>query len=299
MAETTHYGKRIFLTLLVTIIALAVVTYGVLTFILPSSGIALADVRPVLIKLFPLLIGLAMIEISVLIARRREDDASLTAAGDKLPPNAYDQSLYVVPGDDPGVVASRTAAAALEAPIRTQTAQPLLSEPAVVRVMTPNPAEARIIPPGTTIYAHGPIESGMVVNLPIFEDAFDTVLEKELADAISFDYDISLAVIAFTGADHADIVSILLKNTLEAAFAYELDNGKVALIFSLYNADEARSYLITLLDSLREQLPGTEYQIGLSSRDGRNIDATYLYAEAEAAEVDASSSGNVVTFMQQ
>ncbi|AEC01772.1 hypothetical protein [Parasphaerochaeta coccoides] len=299
MAETTHYGKRIFLTLLVTIIALAVVTYGVVTYIFPASGIELGDVRPVLIKLFPLLIGLAMIEIGVLIARRREEDRGISAE-DKLPPNSYDQSLYVMPGDDPVATSTKSSApaAALEAPVRSIT-PPLLSEPVSVPLMTPNPAEARVIPPGMTIYAHGPIETGtgIIATLPTFEDTFDSVLEKELADAIRFDYDISLAVIAFTGGNHVDIVSILLKNTLEAAFAYELENGKVALIFSLYTEEDARSYLLALLDSLREQLPGIEFQIGLASRAGRDIDAEYLYAEAETAELDASFD-NGVTFIQ-
>ncbi|NLA96961.1 MAG: hypothetical protein GX836_01930, partial [Spirochaetales bacterium] len=99
MSENKHYGRQIILSLFLTVFLLLAVLYLASRFLLPLYDINQEMLYGLLVKLFPLLIGLVMIEIGVLVARRRDEDYADQV--DKLPPNAYDKPFYTLPHDDP------------------------------------------------------------------------------------------------------------------------------------------------------------------------------------------------------
>ncbi len=56
-------------------------------------------INSVLTKIFPILVGLVLIEIAILVGKKNDEDYKDTI--DKLAPNAYDSPLYTPPVDDP------------------------------------------------------------------------------------------------------------------------------------------------------------------------------------------------------
>ncbi|MGH0051856.1 MAG: hypothetical protein ACQ5SW_00510, partial [Sphaerochaetaceae bacterium] len=99
MSENKHYGRQIFLSLFLTVFLLLVGLYVASRYLLPLYDVNQEQIYGILVKLFPILIGLIMIEIGVMIARRRDEEYADQV--DKLPPNAYDKPFYTLPGDDP------------------------------------------------------------------------------------------------------------------------------------------------------------------------------------------------------
>ena len=63
MSENKHYGRQIFLSLFLTVFLLLAVLYLASRFLLPLYDINQEMLYGLLVKLFPLLIGLVMIEI--------------------------------------------------------------------------------------------------------------------------------------------------------------------------------------------------------------------------------------------
>ena len=91
MSENKHYGRQIILSLFLTVFILLALLYLASRYLLPLYSVNQEQIYDVLTKLFPLLIGLVMIEIGVLVARKRDED--IADQIDKLPPNAYDKPL--------------------------------------------------------------------------------------------------------------------------------------------------------------------------------------------------------------
>ncbi len=132
MSANKHYGRQIVLSLFLTVFGILGLLFLASRFLLPHFEIDQQQVYSVLVRLFPLLLGLIMIEIGVLVARRRDEE--IAEESDRLPPNAYDRPFYTLPGDDPShlhtedlTLAHRTASAAVvDEPIMEETIAPVV-----------------------------------------------------------------------------------------------------------------------------------------------------------------------------
>lgn len=99
MAKPSNTVKLVVTSIIISLIVLAVFVMLFLNFIVPAYQITEEQIYSVMVKLFPILIGLALIQIGVMVAKRGEPEYKDTI--DRLSPNAYDSSLYTEPKDDP------------------------------------------------------------------------------------------------------------------------------------------------------------------------------------------------------
>ena len=99
MAKPSNTAKLVVTSIIISLIVLAVFTLLFLSFIVPAYQVTEEQIYSVMTKVFPVLIGLALIQIGVMVAKRGEPEYKDTI--DKLSPNAYDSPLYTEPKDDP------------------------------------------------------------------------------------------------------------------------------------------------------------------------------------------------------
>lgn len=99
MATASKTAKLVITSVVISIIVLAVFSLLFIRFIVPAYQITEDQIYSVLTKLFPVLIGLILIQIGVMVAKKGEPEYKDTI--DKLSPNAYDSALYTEPKDDP------------------------------------------------------------------------------------------------------------------------------------------------------------------------------------------------------
>ena len=99
MAKPSNTAKLVVTSIIISLIVLAVFTLLFLSFIVPAYQVTEEQIYSVMTKVFPVLIGLALIQIGVMVAKKGEPEYKDTI--DKLSPNAYDSPLYTEPKDDP------------------------------------------------------------------------------------------------------------------------------------------------------------------------------------------------------
>lgn len=305
MAGKKHrYGRQIFATVIVTVIILLILLFVFSRFLVPLFNVHQEQVYSVLTRLFPLLIGLVLIECGVLIARRRDEEYADQV--DKLPPNAYDKPLRNLPGDDPthatvasGVArepAAPSSVAADELPVEPVSA----SSAVVAGQVAVAPVEPQVII--KEVIKEVPVEvqvPGTDARLENFENSFDVIMDQELQGSIDVGYDISLTLVEITAGNHDVVAELLLETTKDNSYSFLLDNGKIAIILPFYQYEEARQYLLDLLDSCKKQLDGVGLQMGFASRNGRIVDVEQLYHEAEAACSLAGQNDEVIGFEER
>ena len=102
MPKPKNTAKLVVTSVVISFVVIAVFALVFLNYIVPAYQITEEQIYNVLIRLFPVLIGLILIQIGVMIARRNEDDFADTV--DKLPPNAYSKPYESAPKDDPANV---------------------------------------------------------------------------------------------------------------------------------------------------------------------------------------------------
>ena len=290
MSENKHYGRQIFLSLFLTVFLLLAVLYVAARYLLPLYDINQDQLYDVLVRLFPLLIGLVMIEIGVMTARRRDEDYADQV--DKLPPNAYDRPFYVLPNDDPSHLHSDTMIHA-NSPVHTEQEKPGVPiieeeklEPVAVRPiseMTDNLGRK-------TEPVVQPVESEPVVEqkATVVEETityntdFSTILSLELTNAQEVDYDISLALIHIKKGPVTPITNKLMMLSGELAYSFSLDGGKIAMLLPFYNREEATHFTQNLVESCKKEFNDSELYTGYSSRNGRILEAEQLMHEAES-----------------
>ena len=89
--------RTVVATVIVTLVVLAALSYATLKYIAPAYQLNQNKIYQVAVKVFPLILGITLIAIaSVLAGGKDEEDED-----DKLPPNAYDSTLFDEPKDDP------------------------------------------------------------------------------------------------------------------------------------------------------------------------------------------------------
>ncbi|MBI9093277.1 MAG: hypothetical protein JEY71_00180 [Sphaerochaeta sp.] len=317
MSENKHYGRQILLSLFLTVFILLVLLYVASRYLLPLYSINQEQIYDVLVKLFPLLIGMIMIEIGVLVARKRDED--LSDEIDKLPPNAYDKPLYTLPGDDPlhrhsdEMVFSQSLADEYKNTAITLAPEDELvkSSPKIREVLQPTLSKVEQVEDtqafdaqqtAPTISESREVETEKasleekvsVASTPLGVDErtrvvdtyindFSTILSTELENAQDMDYDLTLVLIDVTKGPAEQIANKMIMLSGELAYSFTLTNNRLAMVLPFYNADEARSFTLSLLESCKKEFSGASLQIGFASRNGRVLDSSLLLHEAVAA----------------
>ncbi len=320
MSENKHYGRQILLSLFLTVFILLGLLYVAARYLLPLYSVNQEQIYAVLVKLFPLLIGLIMIEIGVLVARKRDEDFADEI--DNLPPNAYDKPLYTLPGDDPlhrhtdemvfsqpladeYKPAGQTLAPEDEllktSPVIREVLQPTISQSEQVEDTEPFEAQAleTALPvaeeaaptvaestaqPGSEVspsYPLGADEHTRVVET--FTNDFTSILAAELDNAQEMDYDLTLVLVDVSKGPAEQIANKMIMLSGELAYSFTLENNRIAMVLPFYNAEEARSFTLSLLESCKKEFSGSSLQIGFASRNGRVLDSSLLLHEAVTA----------------
>lgn len=286
MSENKHYGRQIILSLFLTVFLLLAVLYLASRFLLPLYDINQEMLYGLLVKLFPLLIGLVMIEIGVLVARRRDEDYADQV--DKLPPNAYDKPFYTLPHDDPAHLHSdQLAFGQQKVESVSQKVQPVeiqeekLEIEPVIKPVFAMPRIERDIEVQKVV--EPAVAEEPVAEQIVYKTDFASILSVELDNSKDMDYDLTLVLIEVTEGPASLIANKLMMQSGELAYSFSLEDGRIAMVLPFYNADEARSFTLTMIESCKKEFSGSSLQIGFASRNGRMVDSNQLLHEAEAA----------------
>ena len=280
MSANKHYGRQIVLSLFLTVFGILGLLFLASRFLLPHFEIDQQQVYSVLVRLFPLLLGLIMIEIGVLVARRRDEE--IAEESDKLPPNAYDRPFYALPGDDPTHLHTEDLTLAhpvaspmvVDEPVYEVPITPVSEQVApVVAAVAPTPAtepEPRIVVQQV---------EGELVDT----GDFNTVLAVELDNAVDMEYDLTLVVINVEEGPTPLIANKLMTQSGDLAYSFVRDDTTIAMILPFYNNDEARTFTLSLIESCEREFSPSLLKVGFASRAGRMVEADQLLLEAEAA----------------
>jgi len=294
MSENKHYGRQIFLSLFLTVFILLAGLYLASRYLLPLYDVNQQQIYDILVKLFPILLGLVMIEVGVMIARRRDEEYADQV--DKLPPNAYDKPFYTLPGDDPShlhsdeLLLSQQRVQQNTSQIQETIEEEELKPQAVASVepMVPREEEAMVKrfemaePEQETVGAEEKIAEPVAENITYNTD-FDTILEMELDNSKEMDYDLTLVMIEVTEGPASLIANKLMMLSGELAYSFTLEGGKIAMVLPFYNGDEARSFTLSIIESCQKEFSGSSLQLGFASRNGRIVDKEQLLHEAQSA----------------
>ena len=104
MAKPSSTAKLVITSIIISIIVLAVFVLIFINSIVPAYQVTADQIYSVLTKIFPILIGLLLIQVGVMAAKKGEPEYKDTI--DKLSPNAYDSALYTAAKDDPAKAAA-------------------------------------------------------------------------------------------------------------------------------------------------------------------------------------------------
>lgn len=99
MPKPKNTAKLVVTSVVISLVVIAIFALVFLNWIVPAYQVTETQIYGVLIKLFPVLIGLILIQIGCMIARKNEDD--FTDQVDRLPPNAYTKPYESAAKDDP------------------------------------------------------------------------------------------------------------------------------------------------------------------------------------------------------
>jgi|GEM_PF-1593400 len=99
MAKSQSTSKLVITSVVLSLIVIAVFALVFMNYIVPAYNITADEVYSVLLKIFPILIGLVLIQIGIIAGKRNEDDYRDQV--DKLPPNSYTRPLEAGAMDDP------------------------------------------------------------------------------------------------------------------------------------------------------------------------------------------------------
>ena len=315
MSEKKRYGRQIFISFIVTIVILLVGVYLATQYLLPQVEWDQAQLFSFFVKVFPLLIGLIMIEIGVVISKKRDEDFADDV--DKLPPNAYDRPFYALPQDDPAFIrneeiiyaqapvldeATFTEAVLSEEPIVERAAEVILpldlpqveeepevvvSEPVVESVAVQ--VEEEIAEEALPVAAPSP----MVVEevsaaeeedvLQYYEMDFDSILGLELESANDLNYDLTVVIARVTEGPVEAIAQKLIRQSGDLSYIFTLEDDVIGIILPFYNGEEARTFTLSLIESCQREFQGSELEIGFASRNGRAVEKEEIIKEAYKA----------------
>lgn len=196
MAKPSNTVKLVVTSIIISLIVLVVFTLLFLSFIVPAYQVTEEQIYSVMTKVFPVLIGLALIQIGVMVAKRGEPEYKDTI--DKLSPNAYDSPLYTEPKDDP--MARGKVDASLFGNARSPQEPTIIEKEVPVEVIKEVPVEVikkvevpveiiREVSVPVEIIKEVPVEKEVIKEIPvekivekevIKEVPIETIVEKEV-----------------------------------------------------------------------------------------------------------------------
>ena len=253
MPKPKNTAKLVVTSVVISFVVIAVFALVFLNYIVPAYKITEEQIYNVLIRLFPVLIGLILIQIGVMIARRNEDDFADTV--DKLPPNAYSKPYESAPKDDPANVSidaakvQETAAQVREVikEVPVEVVKEVVKEVPVEKIVEKEVERLVEVPVEKIVEVPVEKEVEKVVEVPAAEAApvesrmldFNAVLNEECEGAKADGYDITLALMPKAEGLTEDKL-----NTIFGANAFVFERDKdYALIFSFANEEEVTSML--------------------------------------------------------
>ena len=299
MATASKTAKLVITSVIISIIVLAVFTLLFIRFIVPAYQITEDQIYSVLTKLFPVLIGLILIQIGVMVAKKGEPEYKDTI--DKLSPNAYDSALYTEPKDDPmrrGEVRAAVFDTAKADSPKTETIREVIREVPVevvkevpVEVVKEVPVETiREVQVPVEVVKEVPVEKIREVPVEVIKEVekevpvevevekavpvaaepepiyygFHDALRAETEAALDDGYDLSLVAIKERDG--------LTAETIEAEFGEDTlvfdENGCFFAILPLYSKEEA--------EVATEELSPRN----VVSLEGRNLEPEQFISEA-------------------
>jgi hypothetical protein len=100
MTKQTGYARNIFFSIIISIMILLGLGFVSITYLVPIYDLQSQDIYQFLIYLLPIILGLALIEIGLIIASKKDIDIKIDSE-DLLPKNSYDSPLFETINDDP------------------------------------------------------------------------------------------------------------------------------------------------------------------------------------------------------
>jgi len=116
-----------------------------------------------------------------------------------------------------------------------------------------------------------------------YTNDFGSILAVELENAQEMDYDLTLVLVDVSKGPAEQIANKMIMLSGELAYSFTLENNRIAMVLPFYNAEEARSFTLSLLESCKKEFSGASLQIGFASRNGRVLDSSLLLHEAVTA----------------
>ena len=237
MAKPSKTAKLVVTSIVITLIVLAAFTLVFINFIVPAYQITEDQIYSVLTRLFPVLIGLILIQIGVMAAKKGEPEYKDTI--DKLSPNAYDSALYTEAKDDP-MLRGKVNPDLFAAGSATASSVKEVIKEVPVEVIKEVTIEKETEPP--------------VVMLD-----FHDVLKEEAKAAADMDYDLSLVAIKEREG--------LTEESIEAEFGEDTlvfsENGCFFAVLPLYSKEEAEKATENLVPrnvvSVRSEIDPAEF----------------------------------------
>ncbi|MCH3916207.1 MAG: hypothetical protein LKE40_01745 [Spirochaetia bacterium] len=296
MQHKRSFVQQVFFSFIISAGVLFLGGFLFIRYLVPKYNIHAETLYHLMIYIFPVLIGLCLIEVASIIADRNTADAEDKA--DILPRNSYDAPLFTLPGDDPLPQGEEPGEESEKEetfePIRKNNPQSAEGKEhayvslnnetmKVLNRLTPtqvmdilNYLEHEDIQPFVQSAAE-PSATGKVHETTVLP-TLESALAYELEESIANDYDLSVCIFAQENGLPAALKQTLLHNTDNAAFSYVMNDGAVCLIFPFYNIQEASHYLTHFFAG---HAAGQSCNFGFSTRKGRRIDAEVLLQEAE------------------
>ncbi|NLZ76557.1 MAG: hypothetical protein GX911_01120 [Spirochaetales bacterium] len=307
MSGKKRYGRQIFISFIVTIVILLGGVYLATRYLLPHVAWDQDQLFSFFVKLFPLLIGLIMIEIGVVISKKRDEDFADEI--DKLPPNAYDRPFYALPQDDPAAIrndeivyarapvleeARFTDESLREEPVLEQAAEVILpldlpqveveEEPeVVVGEAAPVASEEPVVPLRPVHEEVAAVTEEEEDVLQFYEMDFDSILGLELESANDLNYDLTVVIIRVTEGPVEAIAQKLVRQSGDLSYTFTLEDDVIGIILPFYNGEEARTFTLSLIESCQREFQGSELEIGFASRGGRAVEKEEILQEAYKA----------------
>ena len=243
MAKPSSTAKLVITSIIISIIVLAVFVLIFINSIVPAYQVTADQIYSVLTKIFPILIGLLLIQVGVMAAKKGEPEYKDTI--DKLSPNAYDSALYTAAKDDPA-----KAAAPAEKTIE------VVKEVPVERIVEKEvPVE---------IIKEVPVEVVREVGKPEEILSFRDVVNRETEDAVAMSYDLSILAVREDGGYTAESVESVFE---EDTMVFEEDSTLYAILPFYSRSDTEKA-----AESIEEKK--------IASLDGRDISGETLLNEA-------------------
>ena len=307
MAKPSNTAKLVVTSIIISLIVLAVFTLLFLSFIVPAYQVTEEQIYSVMTKVFPVLIGLALIQIGVMVAKRGEPEYKDTI--DKLSPNAYDSPLYTEPKDDP--MARGRVDASVFGEARSQAEPTIIEKEVPVEVIKEVPIEVikkvevpveiiREVQVPVEIIKEEPVEKSVAKEV-IREVPVEKIVEKEVIKEVPVEVirEVPVEVVKEVGKPE-EILSFREALNREAedavAMAYDLSllavkegNGNTAeSVEAVFEEDtmvfEEDSTLYAILPFYSrtdtEKATASLEEKKIASLDGRNVSGDTLIQEA-------------------